>query len=204
MSSENRSIEEFREPLSEPHFDEEATVLSAKPVVPLSQVKANRKNLNGFALAATIVAGLFVGAFGAGFIYSKRQVSVEPQIEVAVEPKETEAVAESIDTEEQAEETPAITDSAETEAPLNESSEALESEELKEASASEKTERTERPKAKLFGVIRERRAARIERRHAETREERRPRRVKGQQSSNDGQNDLFRIRDIFEGVEQPE
>jgi hypothetical protein len=215
MSSENRSTEQFPEPLSEPHFDEEATVLSAKPVVPLSQVKSGRTNRSSFAVTATIVAALCLGAFGATFLYSKQQVSPASQADTALEageePKpateDSETLAESIDRPDLLEETHATAETVETEAPLNESGEKLEGGNLKKVSETEKPNSGARPKAKLFGVIRERRASRIERRHAESnekREESRPRRVKQRQGSSNGQSDLFRIRDIFEGAEVPE
>lgn len=57
--------------LSQPHFDEEATLLSARPVVPLSRLSAtpgfSRKWLLGFAL----VGMLFIGIAATSLYYSR-------------------------------------------------------------------------------------------------------------------------------------
>ncbi len=57
--------------LTEPHFDEEATVLSARPVVPLEEIKEapSRKHL---AFGLSIVASLIVGGLAATFILKQR------------------------------------------------------------------------------------------------------------------------------------
>lgn len=57
--------------LAEPHFDEEATVAAARPVVPLQQIatKARSKRL---AFGLSIVVALMVGALGATLIYKQR------------------------------------------------------------------------------------------------------------------------------------
>jgi flagellar biosynthesis GTPase FlhF len=47
--------------LHEPHFDDEATVLAARRVVPLDEVKTSRSK-RGFALGVAITVGLLVGA----------------------------------------------------------------------------------------------------------------------------------------------
>lgn len=57
--------------LTEPHFDDEATLLSAQPVVPLRRLKKQaRSRLLAFGLA--LVVALVVGALGATFIYNQR------------------------------------------------------------------------------------------------------------------------------------
>lgn len=66
------------EPLSLPHFDEEATLLSARPVVPLHEVRAETRSKRRLAFASTIVAAVLVGAIGASllFLRDKQTASV--------------------------------------------------------------------------------------------------------------------------------
>ena len=62
-------------PLTEPHFDDERTLLSAKPVVPLEAVAANsRKRL--WLLTATITVAVALGTVSAAFLYYKWTPSV--------------------------------------------------------------------------------------------------------------------------------
>ena len=58
--------------LSEPHFDEEATLLSAQPVVPLDEVTAGGRSGRRLAFGLAIVFALVVGALGATLIYKQR------------------------------------------------------------------------------------------------------------------------------------
>lgn len=58
-------------PLVEPHFDEEATLLSAQPVVPLQQIKSEERARRGLILGAIIACSLAVGGLGAAFIYKR-------------------------------------------------------------------------------------------------------------------------------------
>jgi hypothetical protein len=58
----------IEEELSEPHFDEEATLLSARPVVPLAEVRAEARRGRLF-FAFAIIAALIMGAVGGAFLY---------------------------------------------------------------------------------------------------------------------------------------
>ncbi len=58
--------------LSEPHFDEEATILSARPVVPLHEIKTAERSSKRLTFALALVAALVVGALGATLIYRQR------------------------------------------------------------------------------------------------------------------------------------
>lgn len=58
--------------LTEPHFDEEATVLSARPVVPLNQIKTREKPRKWLVLGAAMLFSLLVGVLGASLIYKQR------------------------------------------------------------------------------------------------------------------------------------
>ncbi|MEO7971229.1 MAG: hypothetical protein ABI698_08020 [bacterium] len=69
-------------PLPEPHFDDEATVLSARPVVPLDQVEFYEEQTpgrfaRGWVFAATIAGAMLLGVFvGIGYYsYANRQPS---------------------------------------------------------------------------------------------------------------------------------
>jgi hypothetical protein len=57
------------EPLSLPHFDEEATLLSARPVVPLHEVRAETRSKRRLIFVSTIVAGFVLGALGASMLF---------------------------------------------------------------------------------------------------------------------------------------
>lgn len=82
------------EPLTAPHFDDEATLVSARPVVPLQQVKeeARSKRRLGFGLA--IAGALVAGALGASVIYKQRD---EPQQSVSSEVVKLPAKVEPAD-----------------------------------------------------------------------------------------------------------
>lgn len=55
----------FNQALSPPHFDEDSTLLSARPVVPLHEVKAETRSKLRKTIGLTIVAAVFGGAIGA-------------------------------------------------------------------------------------------------------------------------------------------
>jgi len=54
--------------LSEPHFDEEATLLSARPVVPLEEIQTERRFARRLGFGIAIISALILGALGAKFI----------------------------------------------------------------------------------------------------------------------------------------
>ncbi len=58
--------------LNEPHFDEEATVLSAKPVVPLEEIKTRETSKKRLALSAAMLFAVLVGAVGGILVYKQR------------------------------------------------------------------------------------------------------------------------------------
>ncbi len=59
--------------LSEPHFDQEATVLSARPVVPLEEVASNSGNFwkRPWVLGLGLAGALLVGVFATAIYYSQ-------------------------------------------------------------------------------------------------------------------------------------
>lgn len=58
--------------LNEPHFDEEATVLSARPVVPLEEIKTRETSKKRLVLGAAMLFAVLVGAVGGVFVYKQR------------------------------------------------------------------------------------------------------------------------------------
>jgi type IV secretory pathway VirB10-like protein len=58
--------------LEEPHFDEESTILSARPVVPLEVVEAKSRSLRRILIGSAIVVALLIGVFAASFVYKLR------------------------------------------------------------------------------------------------------------------------------------
>jgi hypothetical protein len=58
--------------LSEPHFDEEATLLSARRVVPLGEVRTEPRSGKRLAFGLAMVVAVIAGAFGATLIYKQR------------------------------------------------------------------------------------------------------------------------------------
>ena len=68
--------------LNEPHFDEEATMLSARPVVPLEEIRTRENSKKRLAFGAAVLFSVIVGALGATLIYKQRG---QKQTPVAVE-----------------------------------------------------------------------------------------------------------------------
>lgn len=94
MESEIMNAEAGLElPLAEPHFDDEATVLSARPVVPLDEVASleprnPRRFATGWVFAATVVGAMLIGVIGGVAYYSitnrqQNQLSVGAEAIVA-------------------------------------------------------------------------------------------------------------------------
>ncbi len=78
--------------LEEPHFDQEATVLSARPVVPLEVVEKKERSGKRWAFAAVIVGALLIGALSAALVYKLRDAepaSVAQEGELAEPPVRT-------------------------------------------------------------------------------------------------------------------
>ncbi|MEP6570122.1 MAG: hypothetical protein ABJC10_10130 [Acidobacteriota bacterium] len=59
-------------PLAEPHFDEQATLLSARPVVPLEQIKAEGRSRRRIAFGLAIAGSLVLGAIGGVLLFKQR------------------------------------------------------------------------------------------------------------------------------------
>jgi hypothetical protein len=72
----NDSLAE-EEPLTLPHFDDEATVQSARPVVPLHEVRKASRSRRRMILGAALCLSALVGAVAASLVYSNRAQRVE-------------------------------------------------------------------------------------------------------------------------------
>lgn len=60
------------EALSLPHFDEEATLQSARPVVPLHEVRVAARSRRHLLLGAALLVAAILGALTASLVYSRR------------------------------------------------------------------------------------------------------------------------------------
>jgi hypothetical protein len=74
MESNNINQEYFEGavPLGEPHFDEEATVLSARPVVPLQEIEAEKRSRKHLIVGLAMACSLMMGALAATLLYKQR------------------------------------------------------------------------------------------------------------------------------------
>lgn len=198
--------------LSEPRFDEEATVLSARPVVPLASVVGatavkTKSSVQPWMLGLALVAALLVGVVATAIYYSRGENE-----SIAIDDAALSAGAAAI---------PAQSDNSfsgsapapaepKVEAPVAQTSQSS----VIEQTAKPPVAPTKKPVARIVDVIREtprvvrqpqenrddrednrddRKAARREARE-ERRRDKRDRRVS---------DDVLRIRDIFEGSPRP-
>lgn len=191
--------------LDEPHFDEEATVLSARPVVPLDTVEQQASSKRRWALALAIVLPLLIGAVGAALVYKVRTESTSNIADVdnqtALVPPSLEAGIKGIATDE--DESKPQPESLAEAAPKKAVTPRVESREPTE-NISRRPRRSERENENWDDEIAERELER-EARRAEKRENRRIRRAEKEARDNNQRrsDDLLRIREIFEGTRRP-
>ncbi|PYS67787.1 MAG: hypothetical protein DMF69_22060 [Acidobacteria bacterium] len=81
--------------MTSPHFDEEWTVMAARPVVPLQEVKPNGTRRTWLKLAGAFVAAIFLGAAAALLAVGLKQQTNQPG-------QEAMAVAEGVEIEPEA------------------------------------------------------------------------------------------------------
>ena len=86
MESNNINQEYFEgaAPFGEPHFDEEATVLSARPVVPLQEIKAEEQSRKRLIVGLAMACSLTMGALAATLIYKQRGEGQSTAVSTAV------------------------------------------------------------------------------------------------------------------------
>jgi hypothetical protein len=211
MENENTSFEypvNPEETLSLPHFDEEETLQSARPVVPLHEVKGEERSKRRLLLGAALALAGILGATTASLVYSHRDQaenasSVETNGESAAtddaDAPSGEVTGASLNSNEAAsipEPEKAVASSAKT----STASRVTARQTPKTADIPSHTERADSsetdPDRQETISIEEREARRDERREA--RRLRRDRRLERQ--SRDG---MTRIREIFEGSPRP-
>ena len=199
--------------LNEPHFDEEATVLSAKPVVPLEEIKTRETSKKRLVLGAAMLFAVLVGAVGGVFVYKQRSEN-ETNATALTTNQEVEGSAGALGE-------PATADQSVAEA----GSGALPESEPRQVSKSRP--QTTVPKSVIVVPAAEKTNKRVK--HAERddeiiadrdddeRELRRQQRIEARQMRRRGEwvemregrrrrnnsDDLLRIRDIFEGPRRP-
>jgi hypothetical protein len=190
--------------LEEPHFDQESTVLSARPVVPLDEVKSESRSVGRSTLLMVIGAALLIGALGATLIY--KFSGMQPAQVVA------ESSAEEIKPIELASGVTGMTDAVrepET-APEPEITKAPEITRAERPLAENRVKPRPAPVGKAPKISEEEEWARErELRRAEKREARQQRRAEWEaRRSGPGRprrvgKDMSRIEEIFEGVRRP-
>jgi hypothetical protein len=185
---------------TEPHFDEEATLLSAQPVVPLEKIAAEGRSRKSLIFGAVIMFSLIVGALGGALIFKLGQKPSISILDRAVPGAEGIANNESV----AAPEVPQSVAEASTGTLANSNAVPVESK-----SAPARSPRIESPRV----VAREeklpsqaddnemRRAERIEERRFRRRSEREA--LKEARRHRDRSDDVLRIREIFEGSRRP-
>jgi len=186
-------------PLDEPHFDDEATVLSARRVVPLDEVSSERLHRTwhfgrGWMFAATVAGALLLGTFvgAAYYAYVNRESAQQfvdlESVDAGVEGIATDhaldthssASANAFDNATPADSIPAEEQSSETQRSVSDESNG--------------------PAARRVDVLtfpstgEERKAARRQAKERKKEMER---------ESQKSRNDLTRIREIFEGPQKP-
>jgi hypothetical protein len=199
----NNNLHPSSEPtLTEPHFDEEATVLSAQPVVPLRKIEAKERSGKRIALGLTVMLSLLVGALGGAVIYKQRgQKQSTAVLDAAIPGVEGVAIAEPLPAAEVAE-------------PVTKAEPAPETKQLPviaaPAAATKSVESRPRrveaaKRAKQApvetGDWEQQRAERIEAWRARRKQEREE--MKEARRYRNRADDLLRIREIFEGSRRP-
>jgi hypothetical protein len=205
----------------EPHFVEEGTILSARPVVPLEDIRARVRHRRSLALTGALALAVLFGACAALLIAHLEQRPLEPSVTASSQPAElpvdgnssgqietTPSVTEN-DTEspsdsplvansqrEQARGGVASTTAASSRRPLPRAADSRLSRNVSKANAvvNEPDDETVQPSA-------DQRSRRLERWEEKRlrRETLRDRRAVDRDSGDD----LFRIREIFEGPRRP-
>ena len=202
MESNNTNEEFFigAAPLAEPHFDEDATLLSARPVVPLHEieieVRFRKRVLFGLAMACSLT----MGALAASLIYKQRGNGQPTSISTAVPGAAGIAVDATVSSPETAEEAGSASGALpEAGGPTVERKSGISVHRSAESTVVE-TKRQESLAQQQED--REPGAERINARQLRRRSERQERRTfSGRQRKS--ADDLLRIREIFEGPSRP-
>jgi hypothetical protein len=193
-------------PLPEPHFDDEATVLSARPVVPLKRVVARARFNRALVVGLTFAGAVVLGMLAAGIYYSRLngnsskamanaetiQSGVQARATETDHPKTPPAAPTRILVEPGTSVRVSSADPAPIEAPETSS------------------EAPKKPVARRVAVLTfgqssagDRDRGDQERRQARKEEKERKRDTKRENQEHKSSRDLLRIREIFEGPQKP-
>lgn len=195
--------------LPEPHFDEEATVLSARPVVPLEKVrsfKTGRFATRPWILALSVAGALMVGVFATVLYYSRSSednLSVLEEIEVA---SGAAGISDDPADSFSGPASPQVKPETDKSAVVNPAVE-------NRPSVRVTNDSSKKPQPRLVAVIKDRksnevddvqesRIDRIDRKEAR-RQARREQRLGDRERRNGNPSEVLRIRDIFEGSPRP-
>jgi O-acetyl-ADP-ribose deacetylase (regulator of RNase III) len=186
-------------PPAAPHFDEEATLLSARPVVPLEEIKDKKRSMKRVVFGLALAGSLVLGAVGAALIYKPRGQEPTTIVSAAIPGAAGIAVDEP---------TPAIAESvggAVTGTLPEARAATVARKSVPGVSAGSAANVVAKPKRILSEQVAERglsRAERINARRLRRRSEREAWRESGGHHRRSA-DDLLRIREIFEGPSRP-
>jgi hypothetical protein len=199
MELNTTSQKNLEMPLAEPHFDEEATLLSAQPVVPLEEIGAEECSGKRLMFGVAMMFSLIVGALGGTLIYKQRgQKQSTAIVDAAVPGADGMAVDESVSpVPEQAPEagTGTLPESSAVPAEIK----SVPSRLLRAGPS--RVETKEKRLASVEDERQLRRAERIEARRLRRKSEREAQ--KEARRYRDRPDDVLRIREIFEGARRP-
>ena len=192
------------EPLTLPHFDEEATVQSARPVVPLDEVRRASRSKQKLLLGAALCLAAVVGAVAASLVFSDRPQTSEESATSTIPSDEAsngfitpsgEASGATVDPNETvAIDTSAATSDSADELGVQSAPRVSRQQPVRNSRVSKPIEKVvSRPEPEAEDLEAEDRAARRE-------ERREARRLRRERRAGDG---LTRIREIFEGSPRP-
>jgi hypothetical protein len=185
--------------LSPPDFDDERTVITARPVVPLEQINARVRHRRQWFLGGAFALAMLLGAASAlvaAYLRFRTASSVSSQI-AAPEVTAPAAVTQSVMSEVQAAETPEETVVTTTEAPkpvvkhrtvVRHTADVAQPRNLPKASEAEQLQQIR--DAVLYDQWQERRARRVQRRERRNR-------------ADNHNRDLSNLDEIFEGRKRP-
>lgn len=192
------------EPLTLPHFDEEATLQSARPVVPLDEVRRASRSKQKLLLGAALCLAAVVGAVAASLVFSDRSQTSEESATSTIPSDEAsngfitpsgEASGATVDPNETvAVDTSAVTSDSSEETGVQSSPRVSRQQPVRNSRVSKPIEKVvSRPEPEAEDLEADERAARRE-------ERREARRLRRERRAGDG---LTRIREIFEGSPRP-
>ncbi len=190
------------EELSEPRFDEEATLLSARPVVPLTEVKAEARLRGRLVIALAVVGALIMGAVAGTLLFKGRGQSPDTEMaettDAAPLPAQMQAGASGAVAE--TEETPVAEN---IEIPSSETQNSMPEADPPSMSPPKSSRPIVLPRRE--DVADDKEARRLERKEARRlrRQAERDARQSAKSDRRQSTDDLTRIREIFEGSPRP-